>query len=722
MAAGNEYTPSISSGTPSPSSSFAGTLDRAASIAGSTDQSQGATIATAVGERSRPSTTAEPPNKKIKLEHEDGSTPSTSKIAPFPPAPAASIPSPSKAAESTRKTDNGVEVDSSTPVATTYATADADAGGSNISSIQVKEDPSVPQATPNEPPSRHQDSHEGFTVVTSATDASHQTAQSSSAHSSRDSLAIGAAASYKHAAAPGPSQAPPTAAAPVIPPPAAAITPSAAAPAAASVPSPVDAPLKSLTFAHLNTKYLAELEYMLREFRKLERQLLGAKGAAQLEESAGSRERREKLHSFILHLEDTVRQIELGCKMEVEGKTAAASGSGECEEGDASKKLLAQESALSNLTKEREEEENVQKLEEHILANLLPVKVRLKKQLAAQQGATQNPAGMPSRRGSLQPPSAAHGKGTFAEAAEKRRKLAEEARLAAQEQHERTARRVSDPTQFGKPLGGGGSSLTRNLHGATLGSTQRIHGHGVGVASKPDKGNDGNGIGERKILYAGMVPGSTQQKSGLSAASGAHDMITTSQRDSGDVSRSEVHPKTEASNAIPSTQTSVAPSTRKATVPVEPKPVQKPPAVLAPSVAAAPHLSSSKSPVSVQKKAPQLSQLSEDEQRKLRKLRRKKKLQRIAKRQERERQKQQNAVQQQTSEDQPPASSVSAVRKKTAHAKGQKKKGPRAVEYICALCSEAYNSTCDYNPWWALAQHECPKCRKTQVRLVVARL
>ena len=44
-----------------------------------------------------------------------------------------------------------------------------------------------------------------------------------------------------------------------------------------------------------------------------------------------------------------------------------------------------------------------------------------------------------------------------------------------------------------------------------------------------------------------------------------------------------------------------------------------------------------------------------------------------------------------------------------------KKRGPRNVEYMCALCNEVYNSTCDYNPWWALTQEECPKCQKTQV-------
>jgi len=53
-------------------------------------------------------------------------------------------------------------------------------------------------------------------------------------------------------------------------------------------------------------------------------------------------------------------------------------------------------------------------------------------------------------------------------------------------------------------------------------------------------------------------------------------------------------------------------------------------------------------------------------------------------------------------------------RKKTT-LKVSKKRGPRTVEYMCALCNEVYSSTCDYNPWWALQQHECPKCHKTQI-------
>ena len=105
--------------------------------------------------------------------------------------------------------------------------------------------------------------------------------------------------------------------------------------------------------------------------------------------------------------------------------------------------------------------------------------------------------------------------------------------------------------------------------------------------------------------------------------------------------------------------------------------------------------------------------VSEEERRKLRKKRRKRKLLRIARRRERDRQRQ-LALNQQA---QANHLKVTGGRKKAVLGKGLgRKKGPRAVEYICANCSEAYNSTCDYNPWWALAQHECPKCRKVQVR------
>jgi hypothetical protein len=417
---------------------------------------------------------------------------------------------------------------------------------------------------------------------------------------------------------------------------------------------------------------------------------------------------------------------------------------------------MAEESALSNLTKEKEEEENVQKLEEHILANLLPVKVRLKKQLAAQQGATQNPAGMPSlRRGSLQPPSTARGRGTFAEAAEKRRKQAEAARIAAQEQRERAVKNVSDPSQFGKPLSGGGSSLTQKLHGSTLGSKQRRAGSGVGTPSKQTsevvkaKQMDAPVVAaagvERKILYAGMVPGSTQQKSGLSAASGAHEMVVTSNNQSNNTIESSANssgsaptttttPALQSTNiiksAVPVPVVSVAVQASRVitkattTIAVQPKRIVTAPkatnadakTITATTVVAkATTLSAS-----VKQKKPVVSSsapLSEEEKLKFKKHRRKRKILRLARRRERERLKQQNPKSQQITSTQTPSNNPTAVRKKVIHhhSKGPKKKGPRVVEYICSLCSEAYSSTCDLNPWWALAQHKCPKCQKTQV-------
>lgn len=490
-------------------------------------------------------------------------------------------------------------------------------------------------------------------------------------------------------------------------------------------------PLKSLNFGHLHIKYIGELEYMLREFRKLERQLLGAKGAQQLEESVGSRERREKLHSFILHLEDTIRQIELGCKLEEEGKSAAAgatassttltssSNDGDAPTGGAAaeeaKNKMAEESALSNLTKEKEEEETVQKLEEHILANLLPVKVRLKKQLAAQQGATQNPPGMPARRGGLQPSSAIRGKGTFVEAVEKKRKHAESLRLAAQAQQERQVRSVTDPTQFGKPLGGVGSSLTKKLHGATLGSKQRRLGHGVGSSAPAT-----DGLQERKILHAGMVPKSSQQESGLSAASGVHEIVMTTPPNKSNDKAAPPPPSPAAAPApkpthIQSPQggakspVTVAKVKRTIVQKIESKGPTPTTSDVDVNTESAPVVSTSNPP------------LSEEDKLKFKKHRRLRKLKRLKRRRERElarQQLQQSKTQHQVSTSAQTASNVAVARKKAGHGKaGQKKKGPRVVEYICSQCSEAYSSTCEFNPWWALAQHKCPKCQKTQVSL-----
>jgi len=350
-----------------------------------------------------------------------------------------------------------------------------------------------------------------------------------------------------------------------------------------------DIPPKATSFSHLSKKYLGELEYMLREFQKLERQLLGAK-TLQSTESAGSKERREKLHSFIVHLDDTIQQIRNGCKQ------AAATNE------EASKK--ANSCSLPKSSYDKTEEESVQKLEEHILANLLPVKVRLKKQLAAQQGAKHNPAGMPVR-------------GVVTEA--------------------RT-------TQFGKPLDGGGSSLTQKLHGSKLGSKSRIHGHGVG--SEAAKSTD-----EKRIFFAGMAIGSDQVSSSLQAASSVHQVIVNEQQYS-----SKVGKQGRLDTSLTLTDPDVDLVTQSAT-----------------------------------------SQLSCEEQRQLRKKKRQKK--RL-----RRQQKQQSRLQ---------SSKVSGKRKK--HAMGGTKHGPRSVEYMCGVCNETYSFSCDYNPWWALVQQECPKCRKTQV-------
>lgn len=366
-------------------------------------------------------------------------------------------------------------------------------------------------------------------------------------------------------------------------------------------------PLKATNFGHLRQKYLPELEYMLVEFQKLERQLLGAKAATR--ESAGSRERREKLHSFIQHLSDTIEQIHTGCALEAEGKSTVSTDE------------LDNSLALSKLTQEKKEEENVQKLEEHILANLLPVKVRLKKQLAAQQGAKHNPAGMPVR-GSLPPAPVAEGKTAFGGAVQERRK--------------------SIDTHFGKPLKGGGSSLTQKLHGATLGAENRVHGHGVGSTVSTSSS-------QHKVLYAGMAIGSEQVESSVAAASNAHRLLRL---DSGAMEES-----TEVDDSTPGGAASTT---------LAPKP---PPPLTTNNI------------------------LSEEQRRRLKRKKRKRLKER---------------------EDKLVKEKEKATKRKKATAK--KQRGPRAVEYMCALCNEVYASTCDCNPWWALSQHECPKCRKMQVR------
>jgi hypothetical protein len=468
---------------------------------------------------------------------------------------------------------------------------------------------------------------------------------------------------------------------------------------------------------HLHKKYTAELDYMLREFRKLERQLLGAKvNGTGVEESDGSRERREKLHSFILHLEDTLHQIELGCKLEAEGKstvmvgvTVGESAAGVKKEPAPTeqdvKEKFAESVALTNLTKEKEEEENVQKLEEHILANLLPVKVRLKKQLAAQQGASRNPVGMPAaRRGMFPSASAEKGAGTFAAAAEERRRQAEAA-----------AAESSEETQFGKPLGGGASSLTQKLHGQTLGSSGRTYGDGVG-SKKPADSNapevaaipaEGESVKKRKILYAGMAPGSNQHQSGVSAAADVHEMVIETP------GLYKFSNKQEPKGGPKVPEPALSASNRPSEPPAPLQPTRGPGAA-APRKAVISHAGqplAAARDAALKKIAARDAEVSDEERKKLKKLKKLKMRRKLQKQRERERHLQ--ILRQQQSV--PPKVAGKKGGKAAAGKAQGKKKGPKTVEYICALCSDVYNSTCDSNPWWALTSHDCLKCRKTQV-------
>ena len=36
------------------------------------------------------------------------------------------------------------------------------------------------------------------------------------------------------------------------------------------------------------------------------------------------------------------------------------------------------------------------------------------------------------------------------------------------------------------------------------------------------------------------------------------------------------------------------------------------------------------------------------------------------------------------------------------------------AEYRCAACGDEYRKRCGLNPWWALVQHECPRCGRVQ--------
>lgn len=323
---------------------------------------------------------------------------------------------------------------------------------------------------------------------------------------------------------------------------------------------PTSIPLKATQFSHLSAKYKNELEYMLVEFRKLERQLLsGHSGSKNGMENHGSRERREKLHSFILHLEDTKKQIESGCQKQQQNEllNASAEDTGLQSEDDRRKR------------RKIEEEENVQKLEEHILANLLPVKTRLVKQLTAQGravntgsgggpnkamsgGSYQSSRNVPVPRGYPQPQN--HGPIAFSanNSVNDPSTSNSSYTIGPPQAPLMTGGRRSTESQYGRPLGGNkGSSLTKKLHGQTLGNTEDV---GRPSSSSPDRKTDtlsSSAAGssraptaqnatfsteenrptdelsspqqpKRKILHAGLAPGSNFKAkiSSIAAAAG----------------------------------------------------------------------------------------------------------------------------------------------------------------------------------------------------------
>jgi len=40
---------------------------------------------------------------------------------------------------------------------------------------------------------------------------------------------------------------------------------------------------------------------------------------------------------------------------------------------------------------------------------------------------------------------------------------------------------------------------------------------------------------------------------------------------------------------------------------------------------------------------------------------------------------------------------------------------PRQADYMCSVCNECYTFTVLENPWWAVYEHECPRCQAIQI-------
>ncbi len=517
-------------------------------------------------------------------------------------------------------------------------------------------------------------------------------------------------------------------------------------------------PLKALTFHHLQRKYGSELDYMLVEFRKLERQLLGAPAASakmqqQKPEAAGSKERREKLHGFILHLEDTIRQVSEGCQLEKKRNSASSIKEGEEEKksSDASPQkqvslptaeFTAAEASLSHLPPEKEKEESVQRLEEHILANLLPVKVRLTRQLAAQKGATRNPATAPVKPGA---PAAGTGS-SFADAEAK-----QNAKERLYQQQQPQQQQKPSPSQFGKPIAQAGSSLTARLHGKTLGAgASAAKGQSpvpeAAAAAPPNK---------RRILYAGIAPGSSQVSSSVNAVAGIHPgLIDDGAAKASSLAEEERKrmKRLEESAARVALGTGVA-QTATATalnaskhVPIPSTMLKSPPegpatlAARAQAVAIPQPVAQTKAPpplVAKPKKphlppnyddpslsAGQVSNLRFKEARwRQHKRRRERRRQRLEGRGNYSSSIQQTHRMHPSSAGQssvPSSINASSIPGTVVNGVNMAPKqngfhGPRTVEYVCSMCNEGYPSNSDANPWWVLTSQECPKCGKVQI-------
>jgi predicted RNA-binding Zn-ribbon protein involved in translation (DUF1610 family) len=527
-------------------------------------------------------------------------------------------------------------------------------------------------------------------------------------------------------------------------------------------------PLKALTFHHLQKKYGAELDYMLVEFRKLERQLLGAPAASakmqqQKPEAAGSKERREKLHGFILHLEDTIRQVSEGCQLEGNMKSSSSSNEGGEAKKSSDASLLQQQgslptaeftaadASLSHLPPEKEKEESVQRLEEHILANLLPVKVRLTRQLAAQKGATRNPATAPVKPGA---PAAGAGP-SFAEAAEAKRRAKE--RLYQQQQHQKPT-----PSQYGKPIAQAGSSLTARLHGKTLGTGSSAAkgpspiSETAAAASPPNK---------RRILYAGIAPGSSQVSSSVNAVAGVHpgliDDDAAKASSLAEEERKRMKRLEESAARVALGNGVVQPATATALniskhVPIPSTMLKSPPegpATLAARAQAAASIPQPQPVAEMKVPPPPVAKpkkphippnyddpsLSAEEVMKLRL--KEARWRQHKRRRERRRQRLEgrgsypSPIQQPHRMHSSPAGPSSVPSPPMIESsipdavvgvvdivpKQNGFQGPRSVEYVCSMCNEGYPSNCDANPWWVLTSHECPKCGKVQIpRLDIA--